>query len=265
MRTASAAMALLFAVCLALVGACGGGEEEVTAPTATAEQTPAVSFRDGLSIETEDGLQLRASSYGSGPTAMILAHMRGSDRQSWSDTARGLASGGEYTVLTFDFRGHGDSDDGDLADIDKDIRAAIQFMQVSGFDKIFVIGASMGGTAALAVAAEEDLVGVVAISAPAEFEGIDALARIDQVTEPKLFIAASGDKPYADDLEDMFGQALEPKERKLFDGNEHGIALLKGDQGRQVVETIEQFLHQQYNRHSSELRFAARRVPRPST
>jgi pimeloyl-ACP methyl ester carboxylesterase len=245
MKMASVVMALLFAICLALVSACGGGEEGAAGPTATAEQTPAVSFRDGLSIETEDGLQLRASSYGSGPTAVILAHMRGSDRQSWSDTARELASGGDYTVLTFDFRGHGDSDDGDLADIDKDMRAAIQFMRADGFDKIFVIGASMGGTAALAVAAEEDMAGVVAISAPAEFEGIDALARIDQITEPKLFIAASGDKPYADDLEAMFGQALEPKERQLFDGNEHGTKLLAGDQGKQVLDAIEHFLHQQ--------------------
>lgn len=246
MKPMSVAMAVLLAICLAVsAGACGGGEEEVPAPTATADETPALSFRDGLKIETEDGLELRASSYGVGPTAVILAHMRGSDRQSWSDMARELALDGGYTVLTFDFRGHGDSDDGDLADIDKDMRAAIQFMRADGFDKIFVVGASMGGTAALAAAAEEDLAGVVAISAPAEFEGIDALARIDQIAEPKLLIAASGDKPYADDLEDMFGQALEPKGRQLFDGDEHGTALLEGDQGKQVVEAIEQFLRQQ--------------------
>jgi pimeloyl-ACP methyl ester carboxylesterase len=188
---------------------------------------------------------LAASSYGSGPTAVIVAHMRGSDRQSWSATARELASGGEYTVLTFDFRGHSESGDGDLADIDKDVRAAIQFMRADGFNKIFVVGASMGGTAALAVAADEDLAGVVAISAPAQFEGIDALARVDQITQPKLFIAASGDKPYANDLEAMFGQAMEPKERQLFEGNEHGTALLAGDQGRQVLDAIERFLRQE--------------------
>jgi esterase/lipase len=118
-------------------------------------------------------------------------------------------------------------------------------MRADGFNKIFVVGASMGGTAALAVAAEEDLAGVVAISAPAEFEGIDALARVDQITGPKLFIAASGDKPYADDLEAMFAQASEPKERQLFDGSEHGTALLAGDQGKQVLDAIERFLQQQ--------------------
>jgi pimeloyl-ACP methyl ester carboxylesterase len=245
MKIASAALTLLLAICLAaMAAACGDGGEEVTPPTATDEETTPLPFRDGLKIETEDGLELTASSYGAGPTAVILAHMRGSDRQSWDKTARELASGGEYTVLTFDFRGHGDSDDGNLADIDKDVRAAIQFMRDDGFDKMFVIGASIGGTAALAVAADEDLAGVVAISAPAKFEGIDALARLDQIREPKLFIAASGDKPYADDLEDMFGQALEPKERQLFDGNEHGTRLLEGDQGSQVMEAIERFLRQ---------------------
>jgi pimeloyl-ACP methyl ester carboxylesterase len=244
-RRIAVAMAFVLAICLAALSACGGGQEEATAPTTAAEATPVVPIRDGLRIETEDGTELTATSYGVGPTAAILAHMRNSDRQSWSSIARQLASGRQYTVLTFDFRGHGDSEAGRLADIDKDMRAAVQFMRAEGFAKIFVVGASMGGTAALAVAAEEDLAGVVAISAPAEFEGIDALAHIDEITEPKLFIAASGDRPYADDLEDMFAQALEPKGRQLFDGNEHGTALLEGSQGKQVVEAIEQFLHRQ--------------------
>jgi pimeloyl-ACP methyl ester carboxylesterase len=245
-KAMNAVIAVLIATCLAVFGAaCGGGEEEATTPAATAELTPIVSFQDGLSIQTEDGLELTASSYGTGPTAVILAHMRGSDRRSWSATAEELALGGEYTVLTFDFRGHGDSDDGNLADIDKDMRGAIQFIQDEGFTRIFVVGASMGGTAALAVAAEEDLAGVVSISAPAEFEGIDALSRIDQITEPKLFIAASGDKAYADDLGDMFVHALEPKDRRLFDGSEHGTALLEGEHGKQVIEMIKQFLSQQ--------------------
>jgi pimeloyl-ACP methyl ester carboxylesterase len=238
-------LAVLLAMMIAVLAvACGGGEKEAPAPAATAEETPVLPFREGLKIGTEDGLQLSATIYGAGPTAVILAHMRGSDQRSWSAIARRLASGGEYTVLTFDFRGHGGSDDGDLGDIDKDVRAAIQFMRADGFDKVFVVGASMGGTAALAVASEEDLAGVVAISAPAQFQGIDALARIDQVTEPKLFIAASGDEPYVDDLEVMFARAAEPKDRRLFDGEEHGTALLEGDQGEQVLQAIEQFLHQ---------------------
>jgi pimeloyl-ACP methyl ester carboxylesterase len=237
--------AVLLAMMISVLGvACEGGEKEAPTPAATAAETPALPLREGLKIETEDGLELSAKSYGAGPTAAILAHMRGSDQRSWSDTARQLASGGEYTVLTFDFRGHGGSDDGNLGDIDKDVRAAIQFMRADGFTKVFVVGASMGGTAALAVASQEDLAGVVAISAPAQFQGIDALARIDQVAEPKLFIAASGDEPYVDDLQEMFERAAEPKEQRLFDGKEHGTALLEGDQGEQALQAIEQFLHQ---------------------
>jgi pimeloyl-ACP methyl ester carboxylesterase len=239
--------AVLLALMIGAVAvACGGDEKEAPTPatTATAAETPTLPLREGLKIETEDGLQLSATSYGSGPTAVILAHMRGSDQRAWSDTARRLASDGAYTVLTFDFRGHGGSDHGDLGDIDKDMRAAVQFMRADGFAKIFVVGASMGGTAALAVASEEDLAGVVAISAPAQFQGIDALARIDQIAEPKLFIAASGDQPYVHDLGAMFARAVEPKEQRLFDGKEHGTALLDGDQGEQVLQAIEQFLHQ---------------------
>jgi pimeloyl-ACP methyl ester carboxylesterase len=237
--------AVFLAATISVLGlACGAGKEEAPTPAATAQGTPVLPFRGALKIETEDGLELSASSYGSGPTAVILAHMRGSDQRSWSAIARQLAFGGEYTVLTFDFRGHGDSDNGDLDDIDKDMKAAIEFMRADGFDKVFVVGASMGGTVALAVASEENLAGVVAISAPAQFQGIDALAHIDQVTKPKLFVAASGDQRYVHDLEDMFERAADPKERRLFDGDEHGTALFNGAQGEQVLQAIEQFLHQ---------------------
>lgn len=84
---------------------------------------------------------------------IVFLHGSGQSRQSWTASATALAADGWHT-LTLDLRGHGDSErapDGayDLDDFGADVAAAIATLDRPPI----LIGASMGGSLALLVAA----------------------------------------------------------------------------------------------------------------
>jgi pimeloyl-ACP methyl ester carboxylesterase len=183
----------------------------------------------------EDGLVLHGSIFGNGPTGVVLAHMLGSDQGVWKELGETLAARG-FTAFTFDFRGHGSSPgprDPTLAA--SDLRAAVRVVQAQlHLPRLFVVGASMGGTAALKVAAGENVLGVISISGPANISGLSAVSDSARITAPKLFIAAEGDSPYVNDARSLFERARDPKELQIVGGRSHGTDLIEGGQGNEV-------------------------------
>jgi dienelactone hydrolase len=231
------ALLLFVAVAAIVFLSCAGDDEEET-------PTPAPAASESVSFQTEDGLTIRGHLFGDGETAVILCHMRPSDQSSWYPFAEELAASG-YTALTFDFRGYGESEgDQELSKIDLDVEAAVGAMRERGNERIYLVGASMGGTASLMVAAREEVAGVVAVSAPAQFEGLSAEEIIAQVNEPKLFIASAGDSSAMTSLETLFEQAPEPKEQRVFEGSAHGTALLEEEHAQEAKAAITSFLSQ---------------------
>ena len=225
----------LLAVLGLILAACGGGKEE-------AHPTPDSGVSQAVSFQTADGVTIRGHLFGDGDKLIILAHMRPTDQTSWFGFADELAKAG-YSALTFDFRGYGESEGSkELEKIDLDVEAAIETMRDKGYGPIYLVGASMGGTASLIVAARQEVAGVVAISAPADFEGLDAEAVVGQVRERKLFIASKGDSSATTSLERLFERAPEPKEEKVFEGSEHGTNLLEGKYAAEVKAAIMAFL-----------------------
>jgi pimeloyl-ACP methyl ester carboxylesterase len=228
------ALLLFAALAATILVSCGEGDEETP--------TPAAGVSEGVSFQTEDGLTIRGHLFGDGDTAVILCHMRPSDQSSWYPFAEELAAA-DYTALTFDFRGYGESGgEQELSKVDLDVEAALAAMRERGHERIYLVGASMGGTAALMVAAREEVAGVVAMSAPAQFEGLDAEELIAQVSEPKLFIASEGDASAMTSLETLFEQAAEPKEQKVFEGLAHGTKLLEEEHAQEAKAAITAFL-----------------------
>jgi len=226
---------VLIAILGLILAACGGGKEE-------AHPTPDSGVSQSVSFQTTDGLTLHGHLFGNGEKLVILAHMRPSDQTSWYGFAEELAKAG-YSALTFDFRGYGESEGSkELEKIDLDVEAAIETMRDKGYGVIYLVGASMGGTASLIVAARQEVAGVVAISAPADFEGLDAEAVVGQVSERKLFIASKGDTSAMTSLERLFERAPEPKEEKVFEGSDHGTNLLEGKDAAEVKAAIMAFL-----------------------
>jgi pimeloyl-ACP methyl ester carboxylesterase len=203
-----------------LAAACAAPEGAPT-PGASATQAPG----SAVSFATPDGITLSGRLFGGGPVAVALAHMYPSDASSWFPMAARLGKLG-YTALAFNFRGYdGSGGSREVAKAAIDLRAAYDFLKARGSQRVALVGASMGGTASLIVAAEADTPAVVVISAPAMFQDLDAQPAAPKIPAPVLLLAASGDGPAAQSLRTL--SALLPnREPKLFDGGAHGTNLL---------------------------------------
>jgi uncharacterized protein len=145
------------------------------APTEGAPGTPAdlgLVYED-VRFTTDDGVTLSGWLIGAAREthgAVVLLHGFGWHRLG------GLAEfvpwiQRRYHVLLFDFRGHGDSDDAPitLGTLEqRDVAAAVHFLQGRGLGPIALVGVSMGGAVAITAAPELPVAAVVADSAFAE-------------------------------------------------------------------------------------------------
>jgi pimeloyl-ACP methyl ester carboxylesterase len=197
---------------------------------------PRLPSGDVVTFTTDDGVELTGELRGDGEPAVVLLHMYPSDRTAWGPFAETLADQGA-TVLTFDFRGYGDSDgERAIPEIWRDVLAAVGFVRDRGHEEVVLVGASMGGTAALIVAAREDLAGVVTLSAPTSFMGLTVLPEaVELIEEPKLFVAAEGDGFAAGSAQQLYALASAPKRVEVVEGSDHGIELVSAGPVRRVV------------------------------
>lgn len=119
-----------------------------------------MSAAQGIHVTTEDGLRLVGDSSGTADGRLVvLLHGGGQTRHAWTRTARRLVGEG-YQVVTYDARGHGDSDwsaDGDYA-VPIHGRDLLNVLRSLGRPAALV-GASLGGVSGLLAASEHpDLV-----------------------------------------------------------------------------------------------------------
>jgi alpha/beta superfamily hydrolase len=195
---------------------------------------------------TLDHIQLTGLIYGQGKTMVICTHMAGTTKSVWIDSGvpQRLASLG-YSVLAFDFRGNGDSQgEDDPSTIDVDLRGAITFAQQQGATSIVLMGASMGGTAALKVASEVPVTAVISLSAPQTYGVQVTNNELQTMKIPKLFLASTDDTFFALDANHMYEVASDPKEIKIYPGIAHGTAILFGGPDSDPAKLILGFIQQ---------------------
>lgn len=238
---------------LLLAAACGDSVTSEPSPEAveTAEaiaRTVAIQAAYSTTPEAghddEEPIVLDARVFGDGPTGVILAHMRPADQSSWFPFATELAAAGGFTVLTFDFRGYGESTGEKQFDrVDTDLTAAVAYMRDElGMDRIFLVGASMGGTASLIVASRVPVAGVVSISSPAQFPPLDAEAVVGQIDAPMLFITSQDDVPAYRSQERFWEAAGGAKEQEIYEGDEHGTDIFASANGNALAARLTAFL-----------------------
>ena len=130
-------------------------------------------------------------------------------------------------MLTFNFRGYGLSEGvKNIVRIDSDVQAALDHIKEKT-TKVYLIGASMGGTASLKVASTGDVAGVATLSAPRRLEGLSVGDKLDQVRGAKLFIAARGDGSAPDNARYFYDSVGEPRELEIVEGEAHGTDMLE--------------------------------------
>ncbi len=234
-------LALAAVLTLLMVG-CAETAEAPGEPTITPSDETAnvgVPLQEGGSMIT-----LRGHLFGAqNETVVVLCHMKPNDQTAWFEFAEELADAG-YAAFTFDFRGYGETGgDKDFGKLDEDLTAIVEYIRATGKEQVFLIGASMGGTTSLVVAAEDDFAGVVAVSPPARFEDQDALAVVADITEPVLFIG-SEDDTQASNFEELVAAAGESGETEVYSGDAHGTELLRSEHSAAFRERILQFLEE---------------------
>lgn len=207
------------------------GCEEVGRPITNA---PSVSF------VADDGITLRGHVFGSGDSWIILSHMFPDDQTAWFPFAGELAGRG-YHVLTYDFRGYGESDGKKQIDrIDRDLSAAVGYVQRQHALRLVLLGASMGGTASVIVASRGSLDGLITLSAPITFRGLNAGDL--SLALPTLFISSELDDDNQLSARTLFENANGERSIDIVPGAAHGIGLLTSSQASEVRADIFKFL-----------------------
>ena len=181
--------------------------------------------------------RLAALSIGTGRVAVILAHQSAGSLCQWWPYARSLAA--RFRVVAFDFDGMGGSTPGN-GDYPGEVAAAAQWARDHGARQIVLMGASMGGTAVMVAAARLGgaIAGVIDLSGPADFAGMNALGAARRVHVPALFGYGTLDLGFASDVRHVrAATAARDKPIVAVRSADHGVDLVGPDIGYAAVRT----------------------------
>jgi pimeloyl-ACP methyl ester carboxylesterase len=225
----------LISVALATLGLARGAG-------ATARWDSCTPKQGDLTFRAADGTKLAGHRFGNGKVAVVLAHQSDGDLCGWVPYAKRLAQLG-YLALAFDFRNAGASQArGYPANIryGGDAIAAVKEARALGATKVFVVGASLGGSAALQAAtnARPQVDGVISVSGAADLS--NAIASVPHLRAPVLYLAGTGDVDFANDARRLYRATSEHRKKLvLLDDSRHGTALVGGNaRARSLIEAF---------------------------
>jgi pimeloyl-ACP methyl ester carboxylesterase len=230
-------LALIVTALAAPLGVVGQASSEIT-------RHPCVPKAAEIRFKAADGTRLAGYRLGRGKTAVVLAHQTRADACQWSSYARRLAGRG-YLVIAFDFRGYGDSQTRGFrasSRLSADVVAAARAARQRGAEKVFAIGASMGGTAVVAAGAyaRPHLSGVISLSAPASFGVVSAINAAPKLTVPALYVAGQFDADFPADAQRLYdATASTDKAIHILPVGQHGVDFVRSNAGaRGLIEAF---------------------------
>ena len=199
-----------------------------------------MAIEDGyelIAYTTEDGGVIEASYFEGGKDLVVIfAHGAVFDKESWYFVAERLKKG-LVSSLSIDFRGYGNSKKGTTDNRSLDILGAIDYLKEKGFEKIAIVGASMGGAAVLnALDAKTDsAINRVVLVAPAG--GVEIVSE----SIKKMFIVSKEERLFTT-VNSIFDESAQPKELKVYPGSFHAQNMFKAEYGEELTDLIIKFL-----------------------
>jgi dienelactone hydrolase len=194
-----------------------------------------------VSFRTEDGSTLIGTWYEPSvhpAPAVILVHMLHRTRHDWDGVATLLADEG-FGALSFDLRGHGDSQGAAPAEaayqtLAEDVAAARRFV-ASRPDvapaRIGILGASLGANLAVLEAAQHPGIASLALlSASSDYRGVRIEAPAKKFTGRVLFVCSDDDAYAQRSAKELTkGSRAGSRETLLLSHAGHGTAMLVHD------------------------------------
>ena len=188
-----------------------------------------------VQMTAEDGKAITGWLWGKGETALVLCHGRAyaTGGQSFARECQYFAARG-VRCLAVNFRGYPADAPPSLKGKENDVLGAFGYLATHGAKRIYVLGSSMGGFAALGALKQ--------LSAQPQFAGLIILSAFDKnacdaAPCPKLFFFAEDDARLYKYMQMMFYRAAPPKQAVVFKTGGHGQALLKSH-GQEIVDQV---------------------------
>lgn len=196
---------------------------------------PSTLSSQRVTLRTDDGVLLAATWYEPvvrPAPAVVLVHMLQRSRRDWESLASHLAAGG-IGALTFDLRGHGESQGSALEHLAmvQDVKAARRYLGTRSDvlpGQISFMGASLGASIAALAAAEDSSVRTLALLSPAlDYRGLRIEAAVRKVGARPMLLVASDDDPYAlRSARDLQKGNVRSRELLILNGAGHGTNML---------------------------------------
>lgn len=171
----------------------------------------------------------------------VLVHDEGEDLDAWRPLVGELIGLG-LSVLAFDLRGHGASDDPwEPRRALSDVLAAVRFARAAGARRLYLVGAGAGATAALAAGGRRKVEALVLYSPRTELDGISPEA-FRATAAPKLIIVGGLDSAAAAAASEVLRRTIGWGVLESPPVEAQGTQLLASDWAEQVVEHTVGFL-----------------------
>lgn len=192
-------------------------KSDVTIEAEAEDEESTVSV-DGITFGSDDAV-----------CGIVFVPQINMDRASWTTQAEALTGDGRFGLAI-------DPDENRT----NAIRGALEYLRTTvGVEHVVLVGASIGGEAAVVAAAEakDEVDGLVALSPSGSTE------RASDISARSLFVVAEDDdKRFIETTRTLHENAPEPKQLEILSGDDHGQRLFETDRGDKLEEWIDELI-----------------------
>lgn len=188
-------------------------------------------------LTTQDEVKIAYDFTKGNDIGFILLHQLGSNRTAYNNFSQSLIKSG-YSVISIDFRGHGNSEldyknftEKDWKNLRLDVQAARDFLAEKEVYKVIVVGASIGANIALQFGAQDGkLLGLILISPGEDYHGVKTADYAPTYTRPIMIIVGEEDLDSYNATQNINAALGTPESGKkitVFRNNYHGTGQFK--------------------------------------